>query len=54
MPNKNGFQVVQEVKEFLKSKAESDLDLVIEEPTYVYLTAFATTKFVSRAHGLGV
>ena len=54
MPNKNGFQVVQEVKQFLKSQAEINIDLLIEEPTYVYLTAFATTKFVSRARSLGV
>ena len=54
MPMKNGIQVVKEVKEFLRTQAESGLDLVIEEPTYVFLTAFATTKFVNHAHSLGV
>jgi hypothetical protein len=27
---------------------------MIEEPTYVFLTAFATTKFVNHARSLGV
>lgn len=54
MPIKNGIQVVQEVKEFLRAQAEGGLDLAVEEPTYVFLTAFATKKFVSHAHSLGV
>jgi YesN/AraC family two-component response regulator len=54
MPMKNGLQVVQEVKKFLHEQAQSGLELVIEEPTYVFLTAFATTRFVHHAQSLGV
>lgn len=54
MPIKNGVQVIEEVKEFLREKAESGLNLVIEEPTYVFLTAFATAEFVTQARSLGV
>jgi len=54
MPNKNGIQVVKEVKDFLYEQAQLVVDLVIEEPTYVFLTAFATTKFVNHARSLGV
>ena len=54
MPIKNGIQVVKEVKEFLQAQAVTGLDLIIEEPTYVFLTAFATTKFKNHAKTLGV
>ena len=38
----------------MQAQAAIGVDLVIEEPTYVFLTAFATSKFVKQAHSLGV
>ena len=38
----------------MRATSNLNLNLVIEEPTFVYLIAFATTKFVSRARGLMV
>jgi len=47
MPVKNGIQAYVEIKDFFRAQTENSPELVIEEPTYVLLTAFVTTKLVN-------
>ena len=42
MPQKNGIQVVQEVKDFYKQLQEEFTLLRIVEPEFVFLTAFSS------------
>ena len=53
MPIKNGIQVFEEVKKFYKYQSDN-VGFVIQEPTYVFLTAYATKMFIDRVHNLGV
>ena len=51
MPYKNGFQVIDEVKQYYRS---SSIGRKINEPTFVILTAFATPAFRKHASANGV
>ena len=48
MPNKNGLQVVQEVREYIKIRQQEFTNFVIEEPKFVFLTAYKTTGFMNH------
>jgi len=54
MPNKDGLQVIRELKEFYKVQAAELSEIRVEEPRYVLLTAFKTTKMKQDAIKLGV
>ena len=49
MPRKNGIQVVEGVRKFIKNKNEDSemvaLNIELCEPRYVFLTAFLTKAF---------
>ena len=42
MPLKNGLQVVGEIKKFYEGQKNVIFDFEIEEPKYVFLTAYVT------------
>ena len=53
MPKKTGIQVVTEAREYFKKTAQ--IFDKLEEPVYVFLTAFATPSFKKHIEeGLGV
>jgi len=56
MPKMNGIEVLQKMRNFCKNYyIESDFKKVkIEEPTYVFLTAFSSHTFKSHIKSLGV
>lgn len=45
MPNKNGIQVVQEVRQYIELRQKEFSELEIVEPTFVFLTAYKTSGF---------
>ena len=45
--------MLQEIKDFFDTQGEKS-DVQIRLPTFVFLTAFATTQFKSYVKGLGV
>jgi CheY-like chemotaxis protein len=54
MPKKNGIQVLQEVRDFYASQSQINPKLKLEEPVYVFLTAFSTVHFRKHLASLGV
>jgi len=54
MPVKNGIEVVQAVRQYIKTKGEEYTFLEIEEPTFVFLTAYKTQVFASYLKSQGV
>jgi CheY-like chemotaxis protein len=54
MPIKNGIQVVKEVKAHIKSKNNQFPHVNIEEPIFVFLTAFMTSTFNNHLKSLGI
>ncbi len=54
MPQKNGVQVLQEIRDFYKQQQDNDNDIIIEEPVFVFLTAFMTAAFKKHLATLGV
>lgn len=47
MPRLNGLQVVEGVRTFIRktNEREKDFNLQVQEPRFVFLTAFLTTAF---------
>jgi len=54
MPNKNGLEVVKEVKEFYAQKAAELSELKIEKPRFIILTAFKTLQLTKQAAKEGI
>lgn len=54
MPKMNGVQVLQKIRNFCKEYNETQPDIKIEEPTYVFLTAYASQAFKAYLRDLGV
>lgn len=53
MPRKNGIQVVQEVRAYIAARQKDLGDaLVIQEPEFVFLTAFKTPTFSNHLASL--
>ena len=45
MPDKNGIEVVKEIREFIKHRNRKGKGIKIIEPEYTFITAYATSKF---------
>ena len=45
MPNKNGIEVVKEIRELIKHRNRKSKGVKILEPEFTFITAYATTKF---------
>ncbi len=54
MPQKNGVQVLKEIRTFYGYQQMNDNDVKIEEPVFVFLTAFMTPAFKKHLADLGV
>ena len=54
MPKKNGIQVVQEVRDIYKNKAQLYPAIKLELPVFVFLTAFSTVHFKKHMASLGI
>jgi CheY-like chemotaxis protein len=54
MPKKNGIQVIDEIRLYFKNCQKLNLDIKIDEPTYVILTAFMTPSFIKHGNSIGV
>ena len=54
MPKKNGIQVLMEVRELFVTKNKVNPQIKLEEPVYVFLTAFSTVHFRKHVESLGV
>lgn len=54
MPQKNGIQVLKEVRSFYKEQQSMNSQVILEEPVYVFLTAFMTQTFKTHLVNLGV
>jgi hypothetical protein len=54
MPQKNGVQVLKEIRDFYKQKQDNDNDVKLEEPIFVFLTAFMTVAFKKHLASFGV
>ena len=51
MPRKNGIQVVNEVRDLYKKLSEVQ---PVEEPYFVFLTAYFTLKFKEHLNEIGI
>lgn len=54
MPNKNGLEVVQEVKQFYLEKASDLGDILIEVPKFAILTAYKTRMLEQEVAAQGI
>ena len=54
MPKKNGIQVLNEIRAYIKNRQKLNSEIKINEPTYVFLTAFVTPTFLKHVNSLGV
>ena len=54
MPNKNGIQVIEEIRGYYNSRKKLNTEIKIIEPTYVFLTAFMTPSFIKHVNSVGV
>jgi hypothetical protein len=54
MPQKNGVQVLKEIRAFCGYLQENENEVKIEQPVFVFLTAFVTPAFKKHLADLGV
>ena len=54
MPQKNGVQVLKEIRAFYGYLQDNDNEVKIVEPVFVFLTAFMTPAFKKHLAELGV
>jgi DNA-binding NarL/FixJ family response regulator len=54
MPLKNGIQVIEEIRSYIVLRQTKFPEILIQEPTFVILTAFRTPAFSSHLQSLGV
>ncbi len=54
MPKKNGIEVLQEVKNLYRELEYMNSSVTVEEPVYVFLTAFMTPAFKIHLLNLGI
>ena len=54
MPLKNGVQVLKEIRNFYKQQQQNENDVKLEEPIFVFLTAFMTAAFRKHLASFGV
>ena len=53
MPKKNGLQVIEDYRNYLKERLKEIKNLSVIEPHYVFLTAFASKNFKNLLESKG-
>jgi CheY-like chemotaxis protein len=54
MPQKNGVQVLKEIRAYFSYLKDNSNEVKIEEPVFVFLTAYMTPAFKKHLADLGV